>query len=462
MLAKRIAALGLALLLGCCWAAATQEDQTAPDASSAAAGEDAAVLPPVETADGGELQLFGAQTMLMCAENGQVLAERDADARVAPASITKLMTALLVFENCPDLKCTTTVSYDACHNLERGSTHIALDTGEQVTLEQMMYAMLIMSANDAANVLAEAVAGTQEAFAEQMTARAAALGCQNTSFANAHGLDDPDHYTSARDMALITQALLAYDRFAQISATDVYTMPPTNKQEEERQFWNKQNILRKNSQFYYADAIAGKNGWTTQAGQTLVTAARRDGVTLIAVTLGANDNKYDKHRDTIAMFDYGYDHFETAQITAAAQASAAAQAGVQTDPTVLTDRMALVPSGDAPMLQVEGGVLAVRAGAREMLRFDLPPAPIVTVSSEGGGKDAAAPLQADDAAFQVNAPLVAGAVAVVLLFLFLCFCMHRRRRVRRQRARIRAMRRQAAVQRAIRERAEFYDDNLPY
>ena len=117
MLAKRIAALGLALLLGMGCAAAVGEDEETSAADTQTAEQ---ALAPVETADGGTLELFGAQTMLMCAENGQVLAARDADARVAPASITKLMTALLVFESCPDLSCQTMVSYEACHNLEPG------------------------------------------------------------------------------------------------------------------------------------------------------------------------------------------------------------------------------------------------------------------------------------------------------------------------------------------------------
>lgn len=461
MLAKRIAALGLALLLGMGCAAAVGEDEETSAADTQTAEQ---ALAPVETADGGTLELFGAQTMLMCAENGQVLAARDADARVAPASITKLMTALLVFESCPDLSCQTTVSYEACHNLEPGSTHIALDTGEEVTLEQMMYAMLITSANDAANVLAEAVAGTQEAFAERMTARAAELGCENTHFANAHGLDDPAHYTSARDMALITQALLAYDRFAEISATEVYTMPPTNKQAEERQFWNKQNCLRESSKFYYPDAIAGKNGWTTEAGQTLVTVARRDGVTLIAVTLGANDNKYDKNRDTVAMFDYGYDHFDAVTVTADEQGEAAAAAGITTDPDALTDRLALVPAGEKASLRAADGALTVCAGERELLRFKLPAAP-AAVQAAADAADPAVPQEqaaAQTPAAPLNILRIVGIAAALLLALFIGFCINRQRRVRRQRARIREMRRKAAEQRAMCERTTFYDDIFPY
>ena len=149
--------------------------------------------------------------VLYCAENGQVLFDQEMDTPAHPASITKLMTALLVLESGIDLDQTVTVSHDAVYSIERGSTHIALDEGEQVTLEQMMYAMLLTSANDAANVLAEAVDGTQQAFAKHMTERAKELGCRHTNFVNAHGLDDRLHYTTAYDMACITRELLQYD-----------------------------------------------------------------------------------------------------------------------------------------------------------------------------------------------------------------------------------------------------------
>lgn len=136
-----------------------------------------------------------------------------------------------------------------------------------------------------------------------------------------------------------------YDKFAEISGTQVYEMPATNKQAEPRQFWNKQNILNPQSKFYDKTAIAGKNGYTSQAGHTLVTVARRDGVTLIAVTMGSVESKYDKHRDTVARFAYGYDQFEKATLSAANVAAAAKQAGLSPDEGAMAPTMVLLPKG---------------------------------------------------------------------------------------------------------------------
>ena len=132
--------------------------------------------------------LYGAEAILYCAESGQTLYEKNADVPVPPASVTKLMTALIVLEQVDDLSQTVTVS-DTAVQIERDSTHIGLVAGETVTLQDMLYATLMQSANDAANVLAEAVAGSQSAFSHMMNIRAAALGCTGSHFENAHGLD---------------------------------------------------------------------------------------------------------------------------------------------------------------------------------------------------------------------------------------------------------------------------------
>lgn len=381
--------------------------------------------------------LKGKEAVLYCAENGQVLLDKDMDTPAHPASITKLMTALLVFESGTDLSQTVTVSHDAVYSIERGSTHIALDEGEQVTLEQMMYAMLLTSANDAANVLAEAVDGTQQAFAAHMTARAEELGCRHTHFVNAHGLDDRLHYTTAYDMARITAALLEYDEFLTIAGTQVYHMPATNKQNEPREFWNKQNILNPQSKFYDPTAIAGKNGYTSQAGHTLVTVARRDGVTLIAVTMGSTESKYDKHRDTVAMFDYGYGQFEKQELSAAALAQAARETGLEPDEDAIQPVMALLPRGagaDSMAFERDGDGLRVDCGAGEALYVPIP---------QQAAETAAVPDEApEDAPPEKTGPgvlvWVGAGAGGVLLFLLLCLA-YRMARIRRQRERMRRM-----------------------
>lgn len=379
--------------------------------------------------------LKGKQAVLYCAENGQVLLNKDMDTPAHPASITKLMTALLVLESGIDLNRSVTVSHDAVYSIDRDSTHIALDEGEVVTLEPMMYAMLLTSANDAANVLAEAVDGTQEAFAEHMTERAEQFGCRHTHFVNAHGLDDPLHYTTAYDMALITAELLQYDEFLTIAGTRVYYMPATSKQDEVREFWNKQNILNPQSKFYDPTAIAGKNGYTSQAGHTLVTVARRDGVTLIAVTMGSTESTYDKHRDTVAMFEYGFDRFSPCELTGAELEQAAQQAGLTPDPGAMENVMLLVPSGrsaDTLAFTADGEELAIDPGAGEPLRLRVPQTAAAAAASAPDEPQAQTP---------VSRLLVwAGAGLGGLVLLFVLACAYRsaqraKRRARRMRRR---------------------------
>ncbi len=259
-------------------------------------------IPPMQE------QIFGAQAILYCVESGQTLYEKNADTPARPASVTKLMTALIVLEQVEDLSEPTTVSSTAVQ-IERDSTHIALVPGEVVTLQDMLYAVLMQSANDASNVLAEAVAGSQAEFVQMMNARAAELGCTGTHFENAHGLDGDTHLMTARDLVKITEALLHHPRFLQIAGAQSYTIPPTNKHAEPRTFYTKQRMLRKDSPFYDPYAIAGKNGYTTKAHHTQTMVAHKDGMTLIAVTLGASSGKHSAWHDIRALFTYGFGNF---------------------------------------------------------------------------------------------------------------------------------------------------------
>lgn len=270
-------------------------------------------------------QILGAEALLYCVESGQTLYEKNADIPVPPASVTKLMTALIVLEQIDDLSQTTTVS-DTAVQIERDSTHIALVPGEIVTLQDMLYATLMQSANDAANVLAEAVSGSQKAFAYLMNVRAAELGCTGSHFENAHGLDGPTHRITAHDLARITAALLEQPRFLEVAGAQSYTMPATNKQPAPRTFYTKQYMLRKNSEFYYPYAIAGKNGYTSKAHHTQSTIAHKDGMTLIAVSLGST-GKYNAWHDMRTLFDYGFHSFQTVTLTGTQIAQLAAKIG---------------------------------------------------------------------------------------------------------------------------------------
>ncbi|MCI8291897.1 MAG: D-alanyl-D-alanine carboxypeptidase [Clostridia bacterium] len=242
--------------------------------------------------------------LLMDAKTGTVLFEKNGDEQLYPASITKLMTALLVLENA-SMSDVVTFSYEAATSIEYDSSNIAVTDGEQLTVEQCMYALLLHSANEVANGLAEHVAGSMDAFAEMMNNRARQLGCTNTHFVNAHGLHNEDHYSSCRDMALIMKELCHNETFIRLSSAEKYTIEPTNKQAEPRYLHQSHKMLTQ-SEYTYDGTVTGKNGYTPEAGNTLVTYAVRGDMELIAVSMKSNWKHYS---DTIAMLNYGFDNF---------------------------------------------------------------------------------------------------------------------------------------------------------
>lgn len=250
--------------------------------------------------------------IVMDTSTGQILVEKNMDQKEYPASITKIMTALLALENA-DLDDTHEMTYEATHSIESGSTHVALTEGEVVTLRELMYAMMLTSANDAANGIAEMIGGTIPAFVDMMNEKAAELGCTGTHFANPHGLDDENHYTTAHDMALIAQYALSLPDFREFFGRDKYTMSPTNKQPKERYFWSQHEMLY-DSDYTYGSATGGKLGWTPNAKHTAVTVAERDGMELLCVVMNSTVAS-EKYKDTAALFDYCFDSFQKIILT---------------------------------------------------------------------------------------------------------------------------------------------------
>jgi len=259
-------------------------------------------------------QLDADSAVLMDARTGQILFAKNKDKKQFPASITKIMTGMLALENA-DIKDTVTMSEEAVFSITRGSSHIALNTGEKLSLEDALYALSIESANDAANGIAEYIAGDMEDFAALMNKRARELGALNTNFINAHGLADPNHYTTAYDMALIMRQAIKNPQFKKIFSANYYEMSPTNLQPENRFFHSKNLLL--NGGYDYEGITASKLGWTTQANNTLVTTAARDGRELIAVVM--NSTAYHgTYLDTVKLFDYGFNDFNEVTVLSAA------------------------------------------------------------------------------------------------------------------------------------------------
>ena len=261
--------------------------------------------------------------IIMEASPGMVLYSKNINDKHYPASITKIMTALLAVENC-SLNETVTCSHDAVFGIESGAAHIGADVGEQFTMEQCLYALMLKSANEIANAIGEHIAGSVPKFAEMMTAKAKALGCKNTHFTNPHGLHNSEHYTTAYDMALITRAAMKNQTYRTIAGTKRYVIPPTNKQSEARYLTNKHQMINPNDypQYEYKYTLTGKTGYTDQAGNTLVTVAKKDGLELICVVLKSKPSyaKCNQYTDTISLLDYCFANFSVYNIDEAKNA----------------------------------------------------------------------------------------------------------------------------------------------
>ena len=243
--------------------------------------------------------------VLMEASTGKVLLDQDAHRRLPMASTTKIMTAIVALENCDPAK-TVRIS-DKAVGVEGSSVY--LRAGEMLTMEQLLSALLLESANDAAEAIAMEVAGDISSFAALMNETAKRIGLADTHFTNPHGLDDAEHYSSAYDLAVLTRYALDNPDFARIVSTYKTTIPLAGD-EGVRVLINHNKMLK-----YYDGAIGVKTGYTKRCGRCLVSAAERDGVRMIAVTLSAPND----WQDHTAMLDYGFTLYEQAKLAQAGE-----------------------------------------------------------------------------------------------------------------------------------------------
>ena len=258
--------------------------------------------------------------ILMDMTTGAVLYAKSADQAMYPASITKIMTTLLACENL-DMNGTITMSQSAAYGItESQSSSIYADTGETFTMEQAIMAVMLQSANEMTLALAEATSGSVKKFVELMNQKARQLGCTNTHFNNPHGLPDPLHYTTARDMAKIAQAAWLNPTFRRFASSIYYEIPPTNKFAETRYLLNHHKMM-KGGAYAYDGVLGGKTGYTKAAGNTLVTFASRGNLHLVSVVLNSINGAY---ADTASLLDYGFNNFT--------------RTAVQTDPAEITTR----------------------------------------------------------------------------------------------------------------------------
>ena len=252
--------------------------------------------------------------VLIEVNSGAVLYEKNGDEVNYPASITKVMTTMLALEHCK-LDEVVTFSDDAI-NLNQGDTsHIARDYGEQMTMEQCLYAVMLESANECSYAVAEHVGqklgGDYQTFIDLMNEKAKDLGCTNTHFNNSNGLPDPNHWTSAHDMALIAAEAYKNETFQVIVGCRSYRIPPTNKHDDITPLNNHHAMISnyKTNKYLYEYCTGGKTGFTQAAGSTLVTFAEKDGLTLVCVVMRTNGT--DQYLDTTSLFEYGFQNFQS-------------------------------------------------------------------------------------------------------------------------------------------------------
>jgi D-alanyl-D-alanine carboxypeptidase (penicillin-binding protein 5/6) len=254
-----------------------------------------------------EPNLSAESAILIDNRTNKILYEKDSNKKMYPASTTKILTAILTLENC-NLDEVITASYDAVMSIPDGYSSADIQIGEELTIEQLLQVLLIYSANDAANVLAEHVGGSVDSFVSMMNTKLDELGIKNTHFTNAYGKHDDDHYTTSYDLAMIMQYCLKNETFRKIAGSVSCAIPATNKHSE-RLYTSTNEILNPNSYNYLSYLTTGKTGYTSQAKECLVSSAYKNDLELICVVLGAGDNGSNRFTDTKALYDYGYSNY---------------------------------------------------------------------------------------------------------------------------------------------------------
>ncbi|MBS7299296.1 MAG: D-alanyl-D-alanine carboxypeptidase [Eubacteriales bacterium] len=283
-------------------------------------------------------------------KGGRVLYENNASEKNFPASVTKIMTALLALEK-GNLSDIVTVSSSALADITYLHSRINLKSGEQMSLENLLTALLVSSANDAANVIAEHISGDIPTFVALMNQRAAELGMTNTHFANPHGFHDDNHYTTASDIAIMTREALKNTKFCELVKIKVTSIPATNKSNE-RKISTTNHLISKyrNTFHFYPYATGVKTGATVEAGNCLVSTAEKNGVSLMSIVLGCENADSEENAysfvDSKAMFEYVFENYESVTIATTQDIISDSKVYEAKDST----RVALSPSKDIIML----------------------------------------------------------------------------------------------------------------
>jgi D-alanyl-D-alanine carboxypeptidase (penicillin-binding protein 5/6) len=257
-------------------------------------------------------QIVAESALLFDMSTGRILYERNPDTRRYPASVTKMMTALLALEK-GNLADEVTITEEML-NVDAESTLAGFVEGETVTLKDLVYGTMLPSGNEAAKAIAMHIAGSEAAFVEMMNARAAEIGMENTKYANAHGLHDEGHYTTAADLQKLLLVAYKNPLYRKVSSTETYTVEANDVSKETRVLVNTNRMISSSEEngFPYEFCTGGKTGFTDQAGNCIVASAEKDGVQLGVVVLKSEG--YDQWRDAIKLFYYGFENYKTMNI----------------------------------------------------------------------------------------------------------------------------------------------------
>ncbi len=270
-----------------------------------------------------ELKIYSESAILIEEKTGKILYEKNMHDKKYPASTTKILTAIIAIENC-DLSDTATASYEAVNSIEKGYTKADIKVGETFTIEQLLSVLMLQSANEAANIIAEHISGSVSEFAKLMNKKAKEIGCVDSNFVNANGAHNENHYSSAYDLSIIARYSMKNETFRRIVTQSECSLPHTEfwtdedvEEHGERNFKNTNSLLKPDSQYYYPYAISIKAGFTTPAKNCLVTGSNKDGFETIAVVLHGENTEEGlsaRYVDTINLFNYGYDNYNLEEI----------------------------------------------------------------------------------------------------------------------------------------------------
>lgn len=263
------------------------------------------------------LEAKSPHAIVLDIKTGAVLYEKNANEEVYPAGLTKIMTALLVLENC-NVEELVTASETALSNIKAGDSKIGIIKGERLSVRQLLYGMLLASASDAANVLAEKTAGSIEEFVKMMNSKAKELGMENTNFTNPTGEHNERHYTTPQDMSKLLLSVLKIEEFCEIVKCDSYNIPATEKSSASRKITNRNHFVSRllRNDYYYKYSTGIMTGYTVEAKSTIAASAKKNDMNLLALVFEAEtqDNVAQSFKDCSRIFDFIFENYTTHRI----------------------------------------------------------------------------------------------------------------------------------------------------